>query len=127
MILVSIFAFILYLAMIIVYFHMNERLKEISANTMNTKKYVKLLTEQNAELHQQLFAIHSAQVAGRKQYFYDHCFADNMQPHEWKISNQNYYVIEFTCQKCGQRIMIPRHLDAGQSVMIQPVAKQSEK
>ena len=127
MILISIFAFFLYLAMIIVYFHMNERLKEISANTMNTKKYVKLLTEQNAELHKQLFAIHSAQVAGRKQYFYDHCFADNMQPHDWKITNQNYCVIEFTCRKCGQKILAPRYLDVKPPAMIQSVANQSEK
>lgn len=126
-VIIGLVSLIFYIMVIVTYFSMSNRLDEISANTMNTKNYVKMLTQQNFELQKQLMMIHSAQIAGRKQYFYDHCFAANMGPHEWICTGSGPHVIEYTCRKCGQKLLAPRYLDVEPPAMIQPVANQSEK
>ena len=123
---VGIIGAILSLAMIITFFSMSNRLDDVAVHANNIKYFVKILTQQNADLQNQIYAIRSGQVAEQKQYFYDHCFADNMRPHDWILTGQNQQVIEFTCRKCGQKILAPRYLDVEPSAMIQPVTQHPE-
>ena len=74
----------------------------------NTSESLKRLNVQIAELNDDLNKNAFTQY---NQYYYDHCFVNNLRAHEWYATgNQTDTHFEFICGKCHQIIHVPKTL-----------------
>lgn len=124
--LIGLISFILSIAILVTYFHMNDRLKEISWNTSKALEKMAYQSQQAENTQKQLLQLRINQLNAQRQYFFDHCFMDNLKPHEWyPTGNQSPTEYEFICRKCGQRIMTPKYLQIEPAPQVPAVFRQN--
>ena len=109
--LLSIAGFIITILIIIAYIKTYNRIKKISeTNEKNIElqqEIINQITHQNEIIKEQkLYSF-----VQFDQWYYDHCYMNNLGPHEWVASGKKTdYDFEFICRRCGQVIRVPKLL-----------------
>lgn len=103
--LVGVIGFVVSVLIIVGYVKTYSRIKKITE-----------IQEQNLSFQRQLCDMLSGNYKNQKisdqaqfdQWYYDHCFMNNLGPHEWIANgNRTGSDFQFVCKKCGQIINVP--------------------
>ena len=100
-------AVIITVLIIIAYVKTYYHIKEISENTQGILSALNATIANQKEIIACLDDIRGRQFSQYNQFYYEHCAANNLGPHEWVFIGSDNIKSQFQCRKCGQIINVP--------------------
>ena len=107
--LIALISFIVVLLIIIAYIKTYYHIKRITYTVERIQEQTNV--KMDVLVNSAVVSINNKMSALEKQYFYDHCFMNNLGPHQWRqTGTSSNYHFEFRCIQCGQVIYVPKVL-----------------